>query len=282
MYEFACLPFGLATVPRVFTKLMKPVVGLSRQLGIRLIVCLFRRHVYNGSIPGHCPPTCLNCSRSFARVGLHDKLSEVTPNALHKDGIFRIRDRLHHTIPRIPSRQNQECKKGVSDLTRLAISNGETTSQVTGPPYLYHSSCLSRAPPLPPLAKREKQGLSTFSNLRLRYYPFFSGQRGIGLVEGQPGSMEWKSSGFGFSMPPDKVGRQSLCISLAKWDSLCRERKLNSVRASVESILEFLTSEFNLGKGYRTLNVYRSAISSTHPKIDSVRVGPTVKGNIQL
>ena len=58
-----------------------------------------------------------------------------------------------------------------------------------------------------------------------------------------------------------------------RWDSWCRERKLNSVHASVESILEFLTSEFNLGRAYRTLNVYRSAISSTHPKIDSVRVG---------
>ena len=58
-----------------------------------------------------------------------------------------------------------------------------------------------------------------------------------------------------------------------RWDSWCRERKLNLVPASVESILEFLASEFNLGRAYRTLNVYRSAISITHPKIDSVRVG---------
>ena len=36
MYEFACLPFWLASAPRVFTKLMKSVVGLLRQLGIRL------------------------------------------------------------------------------------------------------------------------------------------------------------------------------------------------------------------------------------------------------
>ena len=40
MYEFSCLPFGLASAPRVFTKLMKPVVGLLRQLGTRLIVYL--------------------------------------------------------------------------------------------------------------------------------------------------------------------------------------------------------------------------------------------------
>ena len=40
MLEFACLPFGLASAPRVFMKLMKPVVALLRQQGIRLIIYL--------------------------------------------------------------------------------------------------------------------------------------------------------------------------------------------------------------------------------------------------
>ena len=30
---FKCLPFGLSSVPRVFTKLLKPVVGFLRQIG---------------------------------------------------------------------------------------------------------------------------------------------------------------------------------------------------------------------------------------------------------
>ncbi len=38
--EFGCLPFGLATAPRIFPKLMKPVVGALWQLGIRLIIYL--------------------------------------------------------------------------------------------------------------------------------------------------------------------------------------------------------------------------------------------------
>ena len=37
LLEFCCLPFSLATAPRVFTKLMKPVVGALRQRGIQLI-----------------------------------------------------------------------------------------------------------------------------------------------------------------------------------------------------------------------------------------------------
>lgn len=38
--EFACLPFGLALAPRLFTKIMKPVVALLRRSGIRLIIYL--------------------------------------------------------------------------------------------------------------------------------------------------------------------------------------------------------------------------------------------------
>jgi len=39
-YQFKCLPFGLSVAPRVFTKLLKPVVGLLRQAGTRLIIYL--------------------------------------------------------------------------------------------------------------------------------------------------------------------------------------------------------------------------------------------------
>ena len=40
LLEFACLPFGLASAPRVFTTLLKPVLSILRQRGIRLIVYL--------------------------------------------------------------------------------------------------------------------------------------------------------------------------------------------------------------------------------------------------
>ena len=39
-YQFKCLPFGLSAAPRVFTKLLKPVIVLLRQLGTRLIIYL--------------------------------------------------------------------------------------------------------------------------------------------------------------------------------------------------------------------------------------------------
>lgn len=40
LLEFACLLFGLASAPRVFTKLLKLVLSILRQRGIRLIVYL--------------------------------------------------------------------------------------------------------------------------------------------------------------------------------------------------------------------------------------------------
>jgi hypothetical protein len=40
LYQYNCLPFGLASAPRVFTKILKPVVGFLRALGIRMIIYL--------------------------------------------------------------------------------------------------------------------------------------------------------------------------------------------------------------------------------------------------
>ena len=37
-YQFNCLPFGLASAPWVFTKTLKPVAALGRELGVQLIV----------------------------------------------------------------------------------------------------------------------------------------------------------------------------------------------------------------------------------------------------
>ena len=37
-YQFSCLPFGLCTAPRLFTKVLKPVVERLRSIGIRLVI----------------------------------------------------------------------------------------------------------------------------------------------------------------------------------------------------------------------------------------------------
>jgi len=37
-YQFICLPFGLCTAPRVFTKILKPAIKMLRSLSIRLVI----------------------------------------------------------------------------------------------------------------------------------------------------------------------------------------------------------------------------------------------------
>ena len=38
LYQFQCLPFGLSSAPRTFTKILKPVMALLRHKGIRSVV----------------------------------------------------------------------------------------------------------------------------------------------------------------------------------------------------------------------------------------------------
>ena len=40
VFQFKVMPFGLASAPRIFTKMLKPVVSLLRKVGIRLIIYL--------------------------------------------------------------------------------------------------------------------------------------------------------------------------------------------------------------------------------------------------
>ena len=58
-----------------------------------------------------------------------------------------------------------------------------------------------------------------------------------------------------------------------KWVSWCCQRQINPISASLTSVLEFLKDQFKGGKAYRTLNVYRSALSAVLPLVDSFRVG---------
>ena len=50
LWEFTCLLFGLSSAPRVFTKVMKPVIGKVRSQGIRSVIYLDDMAVLSRSI----------------------------------------------------------------------------------------------------------------------------------------------------------------------------------------------------------------------------------------
>jgi hypothetical protein len=58
-----------------------------------------------------------------------------------------------------------------------------------------------------------------------------------------------------------------------KFCGWCYSKQVHPVQASLAHVAEFLTQEFDTGKCYRTINMYRSALSSVLPPIDRKPVG---------
>lgn len=58
-----------------------------------------------------------------------------------------------------------------------------------------------------------------------------------------------------------------------KWERWCADRGVCPLLSDISDILSFLTQEYSGGKQYRSLNCYRSAISSTHLSVDGFPVG---------
>ena len=56
--------------------------------------------------------------------------------------------------------------------------------------------------------------------------------------------------------------------SWKRWRSWCCARKVNPISASLNDLLTFLAECFESGLQYCSINVIRSALSGTHPKID--------------
>ena len=58
-----------------------------------------------------------------------------------------------------------------------------------------------------------------------------------------------------------------------KWLCWCSERGSDPISGPIDEVANFLASLFKEGYQYRSLNAYRSAISSVHEKIDGYEVG---------
>lgn len=58
-----------------------------------------------------------------------------------------------------------------------------------------------------------------------------------------------------------------------KWEEWCQERNLCPFSSDIGSVLDFLATQFQEGKQYRSLNCYRSALSSTLLPVEGFPVG---------
>eukprot|EP00111_Clytia_hemisphaerica_P012654 TCONS_00037227-protein len=60
-----------------------------------------------------------------------------------------------------------------------------------------------------------------------------------------------------------------------KWVLWCGGKQVDPFEAPVNVVVEFLTELYHEGYEYRTINVYRSAISAYHHPVNGIRVGQT-------
>lgn len=66
---------------------------------------------------------------------------------------------------------------------------------------------------------------------------------------------------------------KSYNCSWSVWSRWCDKRQSNPILCPINEILTFLAEQYSEGKEYRTINVLRSAISSTHTHVDDKPVG---------
>ena len=67
--------------------------------------------------------------------------------------------------------------------------------------------------------------------------------------------------------------RRTYKSAWGRWSRCCDKRKVDPFSAPIADILLYLTEYFNGGAAYRSVNVARSAISTTHAKLDGLPVG---------
>ena len=116
-FKFQCLPFGLSSAPRVFTKLLKPVVGFLRQIGLRLIVYLddmLFMYTYKDQLEAMAPMIC----KIFEALGLmvNTKKSLLNPTQVVEFLGFQINS-LTMTF-NLPSEKGRKIQQEAANLLK--------------------------------------------------------------------------------------------------------------------------------------------------------------------
>ena len=152
-YKFTCLPFGLSSAPRVFTKLMKSVVGFLRQVGCRLIICLddlLILHQDRVQLEQIIPSIC----QLFDSLGLivnHKKSILEPTQKLEFLGFEILSQSMLLSIPQEKMRKIQQ------DARRLLAQTSVSVREISQ--FVGKATATMRALPLAPLHYRALQSL---------------------------------------------------------------------------------------------------------------------------
>jgi hypothetical protein len=155
-HEFICLPFGLATAPRVFTKLIKPVVAALRQRGIRLVIYLDDILIMAESqaLAIHHAASTLNLLEGLGFI-VNYKKSQLVPCQI-KNRIFRFSNRFYQSNPAATRGKTSQNSKEMQKSFRQDRDFSSRIIKIPGPPNLLHSGHFLSTSPLQASSKAEE------------------------------------------------------------------------------------------------------------------------------
>ena len=85
-------------------------------------------------------------------------------------------------------------------------------------------------------------------------------------------TMNTRFHGIAIGFMEDKV-LQVIGFHFMKWVCWCRQRGADPISGPISNVVNFLAQLYKEGYQYRSLNSYRSAISSVHTKVEGYSIG---------
>lgn len=149
LFQFSYLPFGLASAPRIFTKLLKPVIGHLRKQGIRFIIYLDDILIVSSSEE----EARKDVRTVTGLLQLHYQLGEVNYHALTSVRVFRLSHRFPRNVIQPPESQSHGSKKALRYGTKSGQGVLEVFSLHLRKFFMGNSRYTLCSEPLPQLAK---------------------------------------------------------------------------------------------------------------------------------
>ena len=191
LLEFACLPFGLASAPRVFTKLMKPILSILRQSGICLIAYLddFLIMGETRQLALQHAGTTLNLLEGLGFVVNYPKSLLVPSQEIEFLGF--IVNSLNLSLS-LPTDKIKKVRQNCQRLLDKPVVYSPEISKVFGPSVCLNPGSISSTIKLslPPTCEELSSEKTKILRSPCRSRP--KGPSGSALVDGQPSCLEWK------------------------------------------------------------------------------------------
>ena len=222
-YQFSCLPFGLSCAPWVFTKTLKPVLTLLKELGVRLVAYIDNNLVLakTKEMAQSHTEALIYLLQNLGYIIHPEKTVKQPTQEIELLGIV-IHSRVMEL--RLPGQKIKKIETGGShDNQRLSSGDNNSTHNPGVSRLLRKFNSVSQAvPPGPLFCRAIQRDLAKALELSNQCYDTLChlspAARGAGMVEQSLGSLD-TSSNIGGKGLPKRSGKQEGIIATGQYDS---------------------------------------------------------------